>query len=380
MSRKFLSCLTCTFVILASSIGAPRAHAGEFDVVPLSNPLYKHLTHVQSKGWTGAPQKAQPDAATQELTRYEIALETAKAIFTVNARNRTDSAWAATASRPTLRSLRELTLAMRDELKKLDIDAPAAVQFIDSLLKATPVEAPLLHAPIQPRSVLANGAAGTPRKTQSTGTTGSWLEPATQTAIEFPMSQSLRVHTVISSLAREAQDPLAKSRVSLSQTDAELDVTSWLSVRGVQQRQRGGQGISSFQSRLANEADLLGSPEATITGGGLGISLRPGFTFSGNLARVRPASGAGTPATRLEGGVGLSGWQNRLVLSANVYRLMQAGNPDDSDALSTTAANLNLDVGLTERLRLNLLYQQLFGAQPQRQADRVVAGGITINF
>lgn len=369
MSRALLSLLIWALVF-ASPIGARLALADEFDVVPMSDSLYKHLTHVQKSGWTGA--KTQPDNANHELTRYEIALETAKAIFTINARNRSDAAWAATVSRPTLRSLKELTLAIRSELRKLDIDATTTVQFIDTLLKP----APLGQVAVTGTPITGSNASILPRPATPSATGGSLFTPHSQSSIEFPLSQRLRVQTVLSSLAREAQDPLSNSRLGIAQTGAALDVTSWLKVHAGQEHQIGRQGRFSLRSPLMNDADLLNAPEATVTSGGVDIVVRPGFTFSGNLARVSPEASDGISATRLEGGIGLSGWQNRLVLSANVSRLV----PEDSVALSTTAANFNLDARVTERLSLKLLYQQLFGAQQQRQADRVVAGGITINF
>jgi hypothetical protein len=280
-----------------------------------------------------------------------------------------------------LRAVKELALAMRAELKKLDIEATTVAATIDKLLKPVSITAPTLKttangkaAPTRPS---INGSTLlTPRTPTAPAAPPTLLAPQPQAAVELPLSQDLRIRTVLSSLAREAQDPLSHPRLGMVQTDAALDLTPWLTLRAGQERQFGRRGKFSLRTPLLNDADLLHTTEAKITSGGVDIALRPGITFSGNMARIAPETGDGLSATKLEGGLGLSGWQNRLVLTANVSRLM----PEDSVALSTTAAELNVDLGLTERLSLKLLYQQLFGAQPQRQSDRVVAGGITINF
>jgi len=376
MSRALLSCRFWAFVLIGSCLATPVARADEFAIVPLNDPLYKHLIHVQRSGWTGAApdsisQKAQPATAKQELTRYEFALETAKAIFTINTHKRTDATWAANVSRPTLRSLRELTLAMRVELKKLDIDAAEVAKLIDTLLKPVALNTPSLETPVRTAPTRLDSARLAPREPSTMVPSVSGFQTIPN-AFELPLSQRLRVRTVLSSLEREARDPLSQSRLSLAQTGAELDVNSWLTLRASRERQLGSRG----EFPLLNDADLIRAPEATITGGAIDIAVRDGVKFSGGLARVSPSIGDGKSATRLEGGLGMVGWKNRLVLSANVSRLM----PEDSVALTTTAAALNVDLGLTERLSLKLLYQQLFGSQQPRQADRVLAGGITINF
>src|SRR4028119_1008009 len=64
--------------------GAMTAHpvyADEFSTVPLGDALYRHLAVITEAGWRGVPH-----GASSTLTRYEMALETAKAIFTVTAR------------------------------------------------------------------------------------------------------------------------------------------------------------------------------------------------------------------------------------------------------------------------------------------------------
>ena len=84
----------------------------------------------------------------------------------------------------------------------------------------------------------------------------------------------------------------------------------------------------------------------------------------------------GGDALRYEGGVGLSGWQNRVALSARLSRLV----PEDSLALGVTAARLNLGVGLTSQIQLKLMYQQMFGANAALQNNPRFGGGLDFSF
>src|SRR5690606_26082237 len=108
---------------------------------------------------------------------------------------------------------------------------------------------------------------------------------------------------------------------------------------------------------------------------GADLTLRPGIVLSGDVARVDADSAFGD-GLRFEGGLGLSGWQNRVVLSAHLSRLV----PEDSLALGTTAARLNLGVDVTSQIQLTLMYQQLFGAGATQQGNRRFGGGIDFNF
>jgi hypothetical protein len=124
------------------------------------------------------------------------------------------------------------------------------------------------------------------------------------------------------------------------------------------------------------------------------ISIAPSLTVSGEMARVEPgestlfqpgqlfggtglAMGSGASgSTRVGGGLGLSAWQNRLVLNANLARLI----PETEGDSEATTAELNLGFNLTQNLRLRLLYQQLFSPQAQTRAERIIAGGVSVQF
>jgi hypothetical protein len=100
------------------------------------------------------------------------------------------------------------------------------------------------------------------------------------------------------------------------------------------------------------------------------------MTFSGRVENLA-SDALGDPSwTRYSGGVGLSAWENRLSLQANLSRLV----PDDMRALPTTVGGVGLGLDLNERLSLSLLYQQLFTVSTPTKADRLVTGGLSINF
>lgn len=402
-----------TALLLAAGHGASfgsSARADEFSLVPAGDPLYKHFTTVRRAQWndTGITEGARSDAArpratgaAPSLTRYEMALETARAYLSVSTRSTTLSV-----SRPALRSLRELMVALRGELRSLDIDVSEALSFCDRILQRN------LNTPAASAATNTDRASSvrlaTPPSELSRSRT-SILEssaPAFGAAgnaprgLQLPISQRLRLEAALSSLEREAGDPFgdAASRSSYRAsegtsrmrlrpallTGGTYEVTDWLRLRADYAR-RPLAGATNPREMLASTgANASLSPlltrslgqagESRSVAGGVDIAVS-GLTFSGQVARVS-TNGAGPDATRFGGGVALNAWQNRLVLSANLSRLV----PEDSPMLSSEAAALNLDVGVTERLRLRLLYQQLFNSPSQNRGERLVAGGINISF
>jgi hypothetical protein len=327
-----------------------------------------------------------------------MALETARAYYAATAQQRVNANWQKTASRPAVRALRELVLALRVELGTLDINLGEALSFCDKVLQSKAEVASLAPATTPARQTPASSEA-----------TRLALRPAAgrvvpRDSMMLPLSQRLRLHATLSSLAREANDPFGDSarpaagalnllrpgrstpRHALqAQGGAALDVNNWLRLRADYDSRsllpnrtdpshllnEPATGASSLLLRSLNQ----GATQGSSLGGGIDIELLSGLTLSGEVARVS-ANGAGD-AMRYGGGVGLTAWQNRLSLSANLSRLVPQ---EDSAVLSTTAAALNLDVGMTERLKLRLLYQQLFGSPTQSRNDRVVAGGLNISF
>ncbi|MBV9468757.1 MAG: hypothetical protein JOZ57_05890, partial [Abitibacteriaceae bacterium] len=117
MLRNFITFLLFGSVLAGPSLILQAAHADEFTTVAAGDPLYTHLAAITKAGWIG---ESPSQGANHSLTRYEMALETAKAIFTVTAQRRADAQWAATVPKAAVRSLRELTVSLRPELKQLD--------------------------------------------------------------------------------------------------------------------------------------------------------------------------------------------------------------------------------------------------------------------
>ena len=148
MLRSLIPGFLCCLLLAPVSVATPNvARADEFTTIPPGDPLYGHLATITKAGWLG---DAPAQGTSHSLTRYEVALETAKAIFTVTARHRADPNWAATAPKPALRALRDLTVGLGAELKQLDIDVNATRALFDSLIKA----------PITNTSALINPTSG----------------------------------------------------------------------------------------------------------------------------------------------------------------------------------------------------------------------------
>jgi hypothetical protein len=387
--------------------GCAVARADEFATVPAGDVLYKHLTAVQRAGWSGVGRGGATASDAQLLTRYEMALETARVYFFVTAQQRANANWQSGASRPVARSLRELVSALRVELRKLDIDTNAALAFCDAILQSGNGTINLSSRPV------TAPVANTTQPSAKTRPNADALRPAAANefaasteisaiGVALPLSQRLRLHATLSSLAREADDPFGDTaqvsghvfsasssrpapRVS-STTGAAYDVGNWLRLRADYENRTLLPNATDPSNLLNSSSSLNTSPlllralnanavSGRSLGGGVDIELWRGLTVSGEVARV--GTNDGSEAVRYGGGVGLTAWQNRLSLSANLSRLVPQ---EDSAVFSTTAAALNLDVGMTERLKLRLLYQQLFGASSQSRSERIVAGGLNISF
>jgi hypothetical protein len=375
-------------------MAARPALADEFDTVALGDPLYDHLTTVRQAGWLGESEKTAA-APRQALTRYEIALEAARAIFTLNARYHSDDFAVNSSSRRAVRAVRELTQAMRPELKTLNIDTAAVLMLCEQLSNpqlshesaAPPRSTPVRAASAEPAGV-APGAmeAGFHLSSSAWGTKEGRLE--------LPVAQRVRLYSVISTLARDAQDPFADDSIfgprhtsktlnfdtvtGITATGAAVDVKPWLrwSAGSEHHAQRTVDWRSSF---LLNDAARLNTTDAYEHVTGVDIKTPfSGIVLHGNYAYIHTDDKLA--ARRFEAAIGYSGWQNRLALTANLSRLVPEDSVPFSALTSTTAGNLNIAVDVTNRISLNLLYQQLFGSQNQFGADRAVAGGLSIKF
>ncbi len=407
---------TPALLAIASSLALPMAlpqqpvRADEFATVPAGDALYRHLAVVAKTGWAGAPGQSTPGSRSGErnpagiadttLTRYEIALETAKAIVTVTARHEANPAWASGVSKPALRALRELTAALRVELKSLGVDAAAALRLCDVLLKSSDKDTgPETPAPAPARVPDAASGAAMSLDSGAFASRGGAAPPPSpdfESQLRPSLSQRLRVMAAVSGVERDASDPFGDEALGVGSASsfnstagaargagnsaprgvsgsagAALGVKGWLTLRAAYGRNE------LAPSRLPMQNVWTpGAREQRTLGGGLDIALRPGMTLSGGVESIA-TDAAGRPSwMRVSGGVGLSAWQNRLSLKANLSRLV----PEDARVLPSTMAGFNVGLGLGERLRLNLLYQQMFSAPSPARTERLVAGGISVNF
>lgn len=408
---------TPALLALASSLALPMAlpphvvSADEFATVPAGDALYRHLAVVAKTGWAGAPGQSAPGSRSGErnpvggadttLTRYEIALETAKAIVTVTARHEANPAWVSGVSKPALRALRELTAALRVELKSLGVDAAAALRLCDALLKSSdknagtetsaPAPVGVPDAAFGSSAAFDSGSAGFAPRGAARPTA-----PDFESQLRPSLSQRLRVMAAVSGVERDASDPFGDEALGIGSASsfnstagaargagnsagsgvsgsagAALGVNGWLTLRAAYGRRELAPSGLPMQNVWTP-----GAREQRTLGGGLDIALRPGMTLSGGVESIA-TDAAGRPSwMRVSGGVGLSAWQNRLSLKANLSRLV----PEDARILPSTMAGFNVGLGLGERLRLNLLYQQMFSAPATSRTERLVAGGISVNF
>ncbi len=394
---------------LATSISTPLVRADDFSTVPAGDALYGQLKQIQSASWTPGRGAAR---TPNTLTRYEMALEAARAYLALNARYKADANWRAQPA-SSVRALREMVLALRPELQRLDVDVESALALCTTLLsdQKTPERTNLLASGGNASNAAAADALARPNTTSGltnrnsdnrnsdnrnsdNGSSASALAVGRETRltggeIMMPLSQRLRISAAQSSLERTASDPFSyRGMANVSSdvvsetvgTGATLDITDWLRLRAGMEESSATPEALGIRSQLGNTRapSLIGGAQSQSIGGGLDIEVRPGLRLSGDVERVALRDFGATQSlagTRFGGGVDLSAWQNRLALSVNLSRLV----PEDSDRLASSTAALNVAVG-GERLKLKLLYKQLFGDAANATNNRVFAGGININF
>jgi hypothetical protein len=143
-SGAAIRALLATLVTFGSScaVAVPQLHADEFSVVPSGDALYSNLSAVARAGWTSpgidTGNAVATTTANTTLTRYEMALETAKALVAVKARQQANPQWANSASKPALKALLHMTRTLRPELKVLGVDVTAALNMCTQLIEARP--------------------------------------------------------------------------------------------------------------------------------------------------------------------------------------------------------------------------------------------------
>lgn len=392
---RFTRWLPWGLVILFCSVFAGKARADVFALVPGSSPLYAQLKTVQDASWEndfGSHENNASKGHGNELTRYEFAIEIAKSAIDFTAHRQANPQWLATVPRIELRALRALVLAFTPELTEFNVHSQDIANSIDDILRSpaaasTPSEASLL---------LNKG--DTPSTLEDFSFPSSVVLPQNQAAneVNLSLSQKFQLYAQLSDLSASSANllhPTASTQstsgpaLPLSETDntalsagANMDINDWLSLRAGYAYNQNNQPLTLQQTLQANNTWWFPSNGSNNSiGGGVDVKVSPGLTLSGGISRLMyNASGLQNDfsATQLEGGVGVSGMSNRLLLSAQLARLM----PDDTTSLASTAARLNLDFAVSNTLSLNLLYQQMFSLSSQSEGKSTLAGGVNIHF
>ena len=333
-------------VLAAPENGAPAKRASQsltFSTVPAGDPLYENLAAIERANWI---QGGATSAAHPLLTRYEIAVETAKAIFYTGARHESDPSWLAATPRGSLRALRDLCKSLKGELGGMGVEVRPTLTMIDDALQGKVRE----RARAAEQVISAEGAMETPL--------GAALIRAANDPVLLARDQRLRASTSAFSGGESGRD-------------WRFRLTPWMALRA-------GYGSRDLASPLAmNDVPLTGAERVDAVGGGVDLALARNLSLSGRVENVAALAGENNPSwLRYSGRIGVTTLGNRLSLSANMARLV----PQDATAAAATAAGVNLDLGISDRLKLKVLYQQLFGNAAVPTGNVRVAGGVSLNF
>jgi hypothetical protein len=195
--------------------------------------------------------------------------------------------------------------------------------------------------------------------------------------LALPLSGRLRFEALVSKLKRDARDPFGDTDDMMPQS-ARAGVAFSLT-NGVKLRAFGGREQSLIDREFLSPTSRLNVVEGTnftTAGGGVSIELPRGVQLSGNVERLSARDSRKSDWNRFGGELGFSAWENRLSLRANWSRML----PTDTRLLPSTASGVDVELDVSERLRLTLLYRQLFNERAEIAANRVISGGININF
>lgn len=371
--RLFPSQLLLGVALCGALLAPSLARADAFSPIPVGDPIYRQLDALASLNNT----KATKGAAT--LTRYEVAIQVARAA-TVSA-SRPNAL-----SRSGWRSLRDLAIALRVELRQLGVDVEDVLASCDRQLDAQ--EKPTLPAPASQRSFKSGSGSRVDLSPPVPSFLNGPSSPATLgvsrtslgTNALVPLLGSVRVSAATSALKRSTFDPLFDSendlqsrpnstRVAGKDASVSLKLNSWLRLKALASERQLNVGPDTPPALTAPL--FTGASEAQGMGGGFEFSPTNWLRFSTEVERLSTDTGA--QGTKVGGGLGLSAWQNRLTLAAYVSRLQ----PEDSAQLITKASELHLGLNMTQRLSLNVLYQQLFSSQSESSR---LAGGLNFSF
>ena len=371
----------CGALLAFAPVGA---RADEFALIPANDPIYRQLATLDPLN-DGVSARA----ANSNLTRYEAALQVARVL--ASATNAPE-----TFSKANWRALDSLTQSLARELKSMGVDVARARGIAQKQLAAPVAAAKTKAAPRDPiaSADLPDLISGAPRVAPANDFSGAFQSalsartPLGNTAplrsplglsessrdVVYPISSRLRAGAALQSLDRAQHDLFGDSKVSSRALGASsslaYDFNSWLTVRALAAKR--DLANTPEKSPLLSAPLFAGAEEAQSTGGGLDLNLGS-LRFSGDVEKFSADDRA--LGTRVGGGVGISAWQNRLSMSAHLSKLV----PEDRAVLPSTAAEIGVGVGISERLRLNLLYQGLFTPQNNSSNERV-AGGLSLSF
>lgn len=355
-----------------------RARADAFSPIPQGDPIYRQLGALTLLGEGKLPKPA------PGLTRYEAALQVARvsAVAATKPESLSRSGW---------RALRDLTLGLRSELRQLGVDVEDVLALcarrLDTSASAS-VSAPAKGTPTlslvrpQRQGRGASGAIAPAMPSFLNGQVSPTDRRSWQSGLQLSsLSSHVRVAAALSALQRDidAPDPfanggsLALSRSKSSQlvgsdTSVDVDLNSWLRVGARSSRRRLG---LDDQTPALTSPLFQGAEKATGLGGVVEVSPVGGLRLSTDFEQI--STDVGTSGLRVGGGIGLSAWQNRLTLSAHLSRLQS----QDQAFVPSTARELKIGLGLSDRLSLSVLYQGLFSSQSQSSR---LAGGLNFRF
>jgi hypothetical protein len=380
--------------LMAVSCGifAGKASADAFAQVPAGSVFYSQLATLQNATWENDISGRSPRISkSTEQTRYEFAIEIAKSAIDFNAHRQANPEWLATVPRVELRSLRALVTEFSVELAGFNVDTKDIVGSIDEALR-NPASAPPAKKQINLKAQTKNDHTLT-LDSFPLSTTLNLSNPQPAEMLNLSLSKQLALYAQLTTPSNGLLHAVPQSTLSTGESSvqaeantalsagANMSLNDWLSLRAGYAFNQVNQPLSLQQTLLANNNNswfsTLGSTGSV--GGGLDVKVSPGLTLSGGISRLSlndPNGQNEFSGTQLEGGVGVSGLNNRLLLSARLARLL----PDDATSLSSTAARLNLDFALSSNLSLNLLYQQMFSLSPQQDGKSTFAGGVNIHF
>ena len=371
-----LSTRFCSVALLAATLGVAwspqNVRADEFSLLPLGDPIYSQLSSLTR------PSDAK-ETKNASLTRYEAALQAARAILDVQ--NREPKA----VTRANWRAIKALCTSLKSELRQLGVDVEDALALAERGLKT---DAPLPAASSSAGTSSARTASGATRANALAGglpLSGPSLanRNSRTSAIEIPLSQRVRASASVTAQpsvasnapgAALAGSPSAlaptNSPGSASQSGLAFDWNPYLTLHAATSQNR--LDPSGNRSPLFLGPLFQGATTTDAASGGVALKLGA-LQLSTEVGRLSTDTGAS--AARFGGGASLSALQNRLSLGMNLQRLV----PQDNAILPSTSAEVNLGLDLTQRFRLNLLYQGLFAQAASNSASRV-SGGVSLSF